>query len=150
MRNKFIGAFVVMAVALLGLNATPAAAKPLDAQATKDLRCMLMILRQSNASTAKDKSDYALANHYFLGRIEGHIPSAELNKAAADELGKILKADRKKLAGEYKVCVETYETSKQKAGKAFAQFVKPAAQKQPAGQAKPGTVVQKPASKPAQ
>lgn len=91
---------VAMASACIGLVACPlGGARAAGRQTLADIRCVVVAIRMMSISYAQDRSAGMMAALYYLGRLDGHAPTADLARLLDDESRKMTLAEFRANAG---------------------------------------------------
>ena len=86
--------FILPTVALAAW-AIASGASAADAGATDDLRCMAVGLALAGNANPDVKNAGTLASMYYLGRLDAHTPSVDLEAGLKQELGRMSPDDLK-------------------------------------------------------
>jgi len=64
-----------------------------DAETTADVRCLVVGMHFSGANDAMQRSAGMMLSLYYIGRLDGHVPSFDLEDAIIQQLTKMTPAD---------------------------------------------------------
>jgi hypothetical protein len=84
---------------LLAAPLVMGAGPPVDAETRKDLRCFLAVSSLADNPDPTIKMSGMIGAQYFLGRIDGRVPSLDLERALVAEAAVITNADLPPLLG---------------------------------------------------
>lgn len=82
-------------LALTLMPFTLAAAPPLDAETTKDVRCLLAVSSLVGSDNQAAQMSALIGSQYFLGRIDGRSPNLDLEAALTAEAPKLNQTEMK-------------------------------------------------------
>ena len=88
MRNLWMVIFAPLVIA---------AAPPIDAETTKDIRCLVAVSSLAGSDDATVKLAATVGAQYFLGRIDGRRPDLNLETAIIAEASHLTEADIRSL-----------------------------------------------------
>jgi hypothetical protein len=85
-------------LAVVGLLLAGSAARAQDAEAVNDTRCLLVGILLAAKDDPTVSSAGLMASFYYLGRLDGHAPNADLAKSVLDQIAKLKPEDYDALA----------------------------------------------------
>ena len=83
----------VLYLGLLALIPVFSPASGQDAEATSDVRCIVVGLRFARATDSTQRSAGLMLSLYYIGRLDGHNPGFDLENAIAQQMEKMTPAD---------------------------------------------------------
>lgn len=85
-----------LAAGLLAL-AAPLAAAPLDNASHNDVRCVAVLALAANTAEGDQLTGLAFETFYYIGRLDGRVPTLDLEAALRQEAVRLTPADQKQL-----------------------------------------------------
>ena len=77
--------FLALLLAPISIAASPA----IDAETTKDVRCLVAVASLANSEDESAKMAAIVGSQYFLGRIDGRQPTLDLETAIRTEAARL-------------------------------------------------------------